>query len=405
MGGNATVKNRSGDETEAQEIPLKDIGRKEFVSRFQEVLKVINKKFEKDHKKKLWVKEELITNAFLFNGSTSFIMSPDYTDEEIVKYKPVAGDLDVMIPRPLAKDLYHTLTPLENKEIVKGCTYMGTNADSDTGIGNTLICVVLMEFDTKAGKIRVPAQIDFELSDFDEDDTPTDWARFSHGSSFSDTKAGIKAVHHKYLLRAIVGAANQRDDIVLLTDKSPHDPEDKKFKFMGKSPSLVRLLAFGVDAGVGKGYIQVMNQDGTDMMHNGKYVYQKAPKTEKKYEKNIENIFQIVFGQENNGDLDKIHSFVGVLELGKKYLDKKVRQGSLDRYTDILFGNKGNQIQIIVPDANKDVQLKGAAYDMIVKEWGLKEHSNYSEIVDAYVAKAHKIKVNEHISIKPFVIG
>jgi len=402
MGGNTTVKTRQGKETKAQSIPLKEIGRKTFVKRFTEVLKKINDLYLKDHKQKLWIKEELITKGLIFNGSTSFIMNDEYNDEEIIKYKPVAGDLDVMIPKEAAKNLYSTLEKYELKEIIPGAKYMGTNANSIDKIGNTLICVMLMTFKTKQGELKVPAQIDFELSDFDSEHNPTDWARFSHSSSFQDTKAGIKAVHHKYLLRAIFGGLSQRDDIILITAKSSHDPNDKKFRLKKMKSPLVRLLQFGVETGVGQGYKEVLDKDGKPLKINGKYVYQEKEKTEKTYEKNIDNIYTIAFGEYDVKEVQKLHSFIGLLELGNKHFNKKQKQIIADRYFDILFGRQGNQVQPIDPDdVNNDIALKSAAFNKLLKEWGLKLPKDFNEVVDVYVQKAFK-KLRENAKLIKF---
>ncbi len=385
MGGNTTVSTRDGIETKADTIPLADIGRRKFVNRLNEVLFAINKQFEKDHGHKLWIKEELITKALIFNGSTSFVMSPDYTDEEIVKHKPIVGDLDVMIRREDGPLLYDTLAPFEGKEIANGATYMGTNAKSKARLGNTLICVVLVEFNVKGKVIRVPAQVDFELSDF-ENDYPTDWAAFSHGSSFEDTKAGVKAVHHKYLLRALIGAKSQRDDILIATPASTAD----KVRLVKKQPDLVRLMQFGVDAGVGQGYEEMVDTDGKPLKMDGKFIYRQKKSAEKSYNKSLDNLYKIAFGEEDK-KMEKLYSFMGILELGKKSLTKKEKQATLDRYFDILFGVGGNQVQTIDPDnAQNDVVIKTGAYNKIVSEWNLKSHKDFNKVLDAYVAKAFK---------------
>lgn len=390
-GGNTTVQTRDGVETKADVIPLKDIGRRTFVNRFTEVLITINKQYQADWGEKLWADEKLITKGTIFNGSTSYIMSPEYSDEEIVRYKQIAGDLDVMVPREKGANLYETMERFEKKEIVPGATYMGTNAKTKTKLGNTMICVIVMEFTTKKGKIRIPSQVDFELSDFVED-VPTEWAHFSHSSSFADVKAGVKGVHHKYLLRALIGAKSQRDDIVIATPSST--PE--KIRLEKKQFDLNRLLQFGVDAGIGAGFEQMVDAEGKPIKIDKKTVYRRKTKAERQisYNKSLDNLFVIAFGEDNKRNkkqMESLYSFVGILELGKKKLTKKEQQITLDRYFDILFSVTGGQVQPIDPDnPQNDIIMKSAAYNKIMDAWGLKRHSNFDKVVSAYIAKAFK---------------
>ena len=167
-GGNTTVFDQEGNSIKAKSIPLKDIGRKNFIEKFGKLLKEINKIFKKENGHPLWVSDKLIEDAIIFNGSTSFIMNQSYDDVSVVSAKPHAGDLDVVIKREDGPLLYSTLKKYEHKEIIPECEYMGTNARSKDKIGNTLICVFLITFDTPKGKIQVPAQVDFELSEFEE---------------------------------------------------------------------------------------------------------------------------------------------------------------------------------------------------------------------------------------------
>ena len=105
-GGNTLVYDRSGKETSAGQIPLAKIGRKTFVNRFNEVMFKINDLFYKDHKRKLWMNDSLITKAIVYNGSTSYVSDLNkYNDTEILMSKPTMGDVDIVIKRDDAQDL------------------------------------------------------------------------------------------------------------------------------------------------------------------------------------------------------------------------------------------------------------------------------------------------------------
>lgn len=384
-GGNTTVQDRQGNEITAQSIPLKEIGRKNFVNKFNELLIKVNKLFKKDHGHPLWVSDNLVKSAIIYNGSTSFIMDTKYDDVSIVSAKPHAGDLDVVIKREDGPLLYDTLEKYEHKEIVKDATYMGTNARSKSKIGNTLITVFLLKFETKKGTIEVPAQVDFELSEF-QNDKPTDWARFSHSSSFEDAQAGFKGVAHKFLLRALVGAKSQRDDIVIATPASTPD----KIRLEKRQNDLVRLLAFGVDSGVGESFEQMFDADGNPIKENGKFVYRRKKSSEKNYNKSLDDLFKIAFGKYNKREAEKLWSFVGVIELGKKYLTKKEMKNTADRFFEIFFGIGGQSQAIDPTDPQKDVSIKMSAYEKILKEWKVKEYKDIEKYIDLYIKRVFK---------------
>ena len=113
-GGNTSVTNIKGDTVNPDRIPLDKIGRKEFVTKFQQFFLKFNKIFEKEYGNKLWADENEITNAGIFNGSTSFIMADDVPDDELLKYKKSAGDIDVAFPKEYADELFALLEKFKN---------------------------------------------------------------------------------------------------------------------------------------------------------------------------------------------------------------------------------------------------------------------------------------------------
>lgn len=377
MGGNVTAMNKkTGEETRAQKIQVKEIGRKRFISTFVDIFKVMNKEFKSKYGKPIWADEKILTNGFAFNGSTSFIMDPDLSDEEVVKYKPAAGDLDITVPEELKDDLWDYLDSLEGKEIIPGATYMGSNKPTKSSIGDQINSVILVDFDGN----RVPAQVDFEFLEF-EGDQPTEWAKFSHSSTFRDAKAGVKAVHHKFLIRALVGGASIRDDIVIATPASK--PDKIRLK---KMKDLPRMLKFSVGRGIRVAYEPMLDPDtGKIIEMDGKQVYREIPSSESDYETIIEEIYKLSFQQleGNEQDIKNFQSFVGVLELMKKFLSKRQIEETHKRYIDLLWGYKGQRGQELeVGDPQTDFIVKNSGYQRFVKELRVKDHSE--EYVDKY---------------------
>jgi hypothetical protein len=366
MGGNVTATNWStGEETRAEKIQVKDIGRKEFISTFVDIFKTLNKNFKKKYKKPIWVDESILTNGFAFNGSTSFIMDPTLSDEEVMQYKPSAGDLDITVPEELYVELWEFLKDLEGKEIVPGARYMGSNRKSPAK--DQINAVVMVDF--KNGQ-RAYAQVDFEFLPF-ENDKPTEWAKFSHSSSFSDAKAGVKAVHHKYLIQAIVGGASIRDDIVIVTPSSTPD----KLRFKNMKGELPRMLKFSVTRGIRIAYEPLLDEKGNILKVDGKQVYREIPSKDSTYETIVSEIYKLAFRQlmGNEQDVRLFESFVGILELMKKHMSKKDIERTHKRYVEKLWG-KGEQ-ELERGNPQLDFQVKSSGYSKFVKELNVKDLS------------------------------
>jgi len=380
MGGNTSII-KNGKTISAERIPLKEIGRDKFVKAFQGFLKNLNKEFKKEYKYPIWSKESEIMNAGIFNGSTSFIMSPDYNSDEIVKYKPSAGDLDVAVPREYGKDIYNFLKKHEDEEFYKGIKYIGNNANSEDKLGNTIICITKATF----GDITVQAQMDLELSDM-KNGTQTDFSAFAHSSSFDDAKAGIKGVFVKYFWRALVGTVDQIDkDFLVATPSSTPD----KVKLVSKQPSKIRLLNFGVDSGVGAGY-ELMMKDDKPILIDNKKIYRKKKPAEKTYDKNLLNLLNVVFGNKSkNINIKDTHSFVKTLDLVNKNFSKTKKVQVLERFTEILFCNDGGQCQVIEPNEKEDVQIKLGTYKKAAQILKLKEAKDINDVVQKYVDKMY----------------
>jgi hypothetical protein len=338
----------------------------------------MNKDFKATYKRPIWVKEEILTNGFAFNGSTSFIMDPTLSDEDVMQYKPSAGDLDITVPEEIGPDLWEFLNKLEGKEILPGARYMGSNRGNKDAIGDQINSVIMVDF--KNGQ-RAYAQVDFELLPF-ENDVPTEWAKFSHSSSFADAKQGVKAVHHKFLIQAIVGGASARDDIVIVTPKST--PEKLTFKKM--NGQLPRMLKFSVTRGIRVAYEPLMDPETNKVLEvDGKQVYKEIPTKDSTYETIVGEIYKLVFRQlvGNEADTKKFESFVGVIELMKQFMDKKSIQRTHDRYIQMLWGYKGQRAQELeVGNPDLDFQVKSSGYSKFVKELKIKDES--SKFVDEY---------------------
>ena len=108
-----------------------------------------------------------------------------------------AGDLDIAVPDFQRKNLWTYLDSIDSKEVIPGVTYMGSNRPKFSPNEDQINCVFVVDFDGIDGinmknSLKVPMQIDWEFLPFSETGLPSEWAKFSHSSSFEDAKAGIK---------------------------------------------------------------------------------------------------------------------------------------------------------------------------------------------------------------------
>lgn len=374
MGGNVTAMMKDGTATRAEKIPVAEIGRPAFIAKIREFLKKFNEIFKKEYGQPIWIDEKDILSGFIFNGSSSFIMDPSLPDEEVVKVKQSAGDLDITVPEELKADVWKLLDKYEGKEIVKGVTYMGSNRPTIQSIGEQINAVFVISF----GDLRCNCQVDFEFLPY-EDGKPTEWAKFSHSSSFEDAKIQVKAVHHKYLIRAMVGGASLRKDIVICTSTST--PDNIK---LSKSKEHIepRMLKFSVGRGIRVAYEPMLN-NGQQVYMDGKMVYKVIPSNKSDYITSVVDIFKISFGDPAPSDVNKFSSFAGVIDLMAKYLTKEQIKSTVDRYLSLLWAvspQRAQELEVGNPELDYDIKMSG--YQYISKKLKLK--NNITKMVDAY---------------------
>ena len=378
-GGDETVTSKKGIKTKAQKIPLKKIGRSRFRKVVTDLLKKINNDFKKKFKTLLWADETQIETGFTFNGSSSFIMDPNIPDEEIVKYKEVAGDIDVVVPDFQRKNIWDYLESIDSKEVIPGVTYMGCNRTKFSPIENQIICVFVADFDG----LKVPMQIDLEFLPFSETGLPSEWAKFSHSSSFEDAKAGIKAVHHKYLLRALVYGISVRDDIVICTTKSTYDNYT-----ISKSKNLVNpgMMKFSVGKGLRVAFEPLRDPEGNPVFDNGKQVFKEIPVKDSDYVTDVAEILKLSINPSDaeclESDSKKFWSFTGLVELIKTYVPKENWETINQKYVSMLWELKPKAQKLERYDPELDYKVKISGYKFFIDSLGLSDLSK--DLINPY---------------------
>ena len=378
-GGDETVTSKKGIKTKAQKIPLKKIGRSRFRKVVTDLLKKINNDFKKKFKTLLWADETQIETGITFNGSSSFIMDPNIPDEEIVKYKEVAGDIDVVVPDFQRKNIWDYLESIDSKEVIPGVTYMGCNRTKFSPIENQIICVFVADFDG----LKVPMQLDLEFLPFSETGLPSEWAKFSHSSSFEDAKAGIKAVHHKYLLRALVYGISVRDDIVICTTKSTYDNYT-----ISKSKNLVNpgMMKFSVGKGLRVAFEPLQDPEGNPVFDNGKQVFKEIPVKDSDYVTDVAEILKLSINPSDaeclESDSKKFWSFTGLVELIKTYVPKENWETINQKYVSMLWELKPKAQKLERYDPELDYKVKISGYKFFIDSLGLSDLSK--DLINPY---------------------
>jgi stringent starvation protein B len=219
------------------------------------------------------------------------------------------------------------------------------------------------------------AQVDFEFLEF-ENNKPTEWAKFSHSSSFDDAKINVKAVHHKYLIRALIGAASIREDIVIATQSST--PENITLS-ANKTHLIPKMLKFSVGKGIRIAYEPLIDpKTGKVIVLDGKQVYKEIPTKNSTYETIVAEIYKLSFKQLNSreSDVKLFGSFIGVIELMKKFLSKNEIKNTYIRYVELIWGLKPQRAQELeFNNAELDFQIKFSGYQKFIKEFGMKDES------------------------------
>jgi len=247
--------------------------------------------------------------------------------------------VDVIIPKKISKEFEKFMPTLEGKQITPYVTYLGQDR---VDFGTTWLAV----FKYSEGKKELNFQIDFEYGDWDDiEDTPSEWAKFSHNSSWEDITEGMKGVHHKYLIIDLVRALSKLDDVKIATKGST--PENIRLISGKESEKTHRLLAFSVDKGLRVKFRQMEDSEGNPIKIDGKFVFQEIPTSESVYVKELEEIYEMIFNEKpTKDDMKKFKSFTGLTSLIKEKIDedtvKDMFQFMLEEH---LFGKRAQILE------------------------------------------------------------
>ena len=298
MGGNVVIFN-----TRADRIKIDNTNT--VVERLKRFFYELNETYFIKYNNKLW--NDNI--EMYFTGSSYHLFN---RKEEFSEYKKTIGDIDIQIDKSSGNNLIGLINT--RKDLI--------------GIKKTPgQYISLWDIDNR--KI----QIDFELESFDNG-IPSEWSLFSRNSDWEDLKLGIKGVAHKLLLRSL----NYKDAFHMYLKTK------KTYKLLYKSE-----YAFSPTLGNRLKYRSI------EEVYELFPVYIEIPYSQKLSTKNIKNIFYHFFNSiPNNKEIELFYSFVGCIELIKRYTTKEEKEKIVNAFVYNIFGKDS---QILYRD-NKEEDLK-----------------------------------------------
>lgn len=331
MGGNAraidintsNVITLFGREAYAEQVDLKKIDIDQFRGDMEYAFRFIDTYFHLKTERSLW-KE---VGKELFLGSAALVWDKKFFPG-LLSVKTTLGDIDIGVPEEKLQDLFDVLATMQGRKIGPNVTYVGQNRQK---LRKPQINAIFLWGATFV-------QVDFVGLPFNERDVPSAFVQFARSSPKEDILKGVKGVAHKYLLMTLAWASSHRDDIAVLTDKSPLPPEKVRFKTMHEPP---RFFSFSIDRGYRCRLKECTKADGSPFVHvDGRILCKEVPTCESAYTTSPKDIFKCIFRAKPTGnDMKDFGSFQGLIRLSVKYLGERTTTLALDqmmRYK--LFG-------------------------------------------------------------------
>ena len=369
----------------AQDINLKVQNRSVMVGILNNLLHAINNTYAKQFKTPLWNPKLIQSQQFLSGSSLHFFNVKGIPDEVFVNKKPKVGDIDTMVDKTQKENLEQFLQGATNKEI-------GPAIFRGYKLGNEQFSS-MWELQNPPTKI----QIDLEFVDYNQGE-PTEWAKYSHSSSWEDLSQGVKGVFHKYLMRALTTSTLKQRYIQTKTGKIQAKPIN--------STDLAFAVASGAGGGLREKYRPVMDpQTNQQKMIDGIPVYTEVAPGDSQYTSDVGGMFSMLFGQQpSEADKKLLWSFTGGLQLANKLLDDQSRQKVADGFLNTLYG-PGAQ-GMYRNDPQRDQEEKGIAWNTLLNSMkvpdaaGLKTRAE--QMAKEYYAK-YKVaeSIQENVAASP----
>jgi hypothetical protein len=367
-GGNLEI-----DGAQAQQIDLKVHNRAYIIPILNTLLNSINSEFQQSTGGPLWNPKVLKSRKYL-SGSSPHFFNTDISDDEFERIKPKVGDIDTQVNKETEPQLSQWLESVKG-QVVGNAKFLGYSRGNEQYSS-------LWELTDPPIKV----QIDFEFVEYSEKDEPTDWAGFSHSSSWDDLNQGIKGVFHKFLIQSL-SKMSSKDFIFRKTHTRTGKVTDKV-----ENDS---MITFAVSSKEGGGlrlkYKPVLDNNGKPLEIDGLPVLKELPTIG--YERDISKIFQTIFDKRiDRAELAKVlpntWSFTGLLDIMNVILTTEEKEQVLDSFVDKLFapGAQG----LYKGDPERDLKEKNTALNYALKVLDIAPPKNLEQMRQDYV-KNYKV--------------
>jgi hypothetical protein len=377
-GGNLEV-----DGAQAQQIDLKVHNRAYIVPILSQLLNSINAEYQQSVGGPLWNPKVLKSRKYL-SGSSLHFFNTDIPDEEFERVKPKVGDIDTQVNRVAEPQLAQWLDSVKG-QVVGNSKFLGYSRGNEQYSS-------LWELTDPPIKV----QIDFEFVDYSDKDEPTDWAGFSHSSSWDDLSQGIKGVFHKYIIQAFTRLTTEEFILRKMVGRG-------KARVEQDIPTTDNMFSFAVSSKEGGGlrpkYEPVLDEKGNPLVVDGMSVMRPLPTSG--YEKDLGKIFQSIFGKRVDSGtlktlLPKTWSFVGLLEIMNLVLPQEEKEQILDAFVDKLFspGAQG----LYKGDPQRDTSEKNSALNYALKVLQIEPPKNLEQMRQDYL-KNYKVTTEGPIGL------
>jgi len=319
-GGNVQVGGRQADKIEVAKVQ-----RDRFVNDMRKFFRDIDRRYL-EYTTSLGDAQSLydpnaidrILSGAGFGGSSAVFFDLGSNDELFATKKKKLGDIDVYIPRDSYVNLFRMLQDLEGQRVIdlpgsRSIDYVG-QIDQDA-VGNQINSLFVYNFqDPLSGEpAEINMQIDFVKARFTEEGVPHSSIVHSHGSSAIDMMSGIKGFAKNYLISSLTSKLTR----VPGKKATPSSTKDKiKISKSGDSDEIT-LYTFSTDYGFRKARELLGKVDDIDVYMDIKVSDDTILETVKGFELLFDTI-------PTEDELDLFHSYLGTLQLMKKYIGDKV---------------------------------------------------------------------------------
>lgn len=361
MGGNTRAIDRETGKVRAfaDKIDLHKVKRSHFRGSLRNTLLKLSGDHVKLTGKPLWGDEsrsQLLDEGYAFNGSSEHLMNELVSDRELLKYKPVFGDIDVTIPHEYLCSLFEVLAANELHALNGRVTYIGQNKLEQHGHQIN----ALFQFSDE--DVTFKFQVDFEGTDYSTG-LPSEFGKFAHSSAWDDIKLGLKGVGHKYWLINLVRAISEKTSMVQLTDKSPMPPDQVRLKKVapGEHP---RTHAFSVDRGL-REKMRKVSHNGKPLYVGDKCAVQELPTSESEYTQDLAEIFAFLFRHrpDTHKKREQLWSLSGLIDLCDIYISEhRLENAYLFMLNENLFGPAAQKLDRSSATADEQAKMKIVNY-------------------------------------------